>query len=229
MAKVKYTAVVADMRNKLSGTIFSKNRGGAYSKTLVIPTNPNTTAQAAYRAKFGLVSQTWKTLTDLQRLSWEQAVPRWGQTDIFGDVRIPSGFNLFQKLNSQLLRVGSAQITVAPLPVTMPQVTSITCSYVAGGASMNALPVFSSNYGSNYKVAIRVTKPVGLGVKFVKNLYADIMIGTAGQTAPFNIQAAYVAKFGLPGVGVKIGTQAVIINKNTGQISNAMSVITTTT
>ena len=42
MAKIKMTAIVADMRNKLNGSVFSRNRGGAYIRTKVTPINPQT-------------------------------------------------------------------------------------------------------------------------------------------------------------------------------------------
>ena len=42
MAKILTTAIVADIRNKLNGSVFSKNRYGAYVRTKVTPVNPQT-------------------------------------------------------------------------------------------------------------------------------------------------------------------------------------------
>lgn len=214
------------MRNKLGGTVFSKNRGGAYSKTLVIPANPSSSGQVTKRSNFKAVSQAWKGLTDAQRLSWENAVDNWKRTDIFANIRVPSGFSLYMRINIQLLRVGSAQRTTPPVPAKMPFVPSLSNSFTAAGTSLFVLPTAPVGYGAGFKMVIRVTKPVSAGVKFVKNLFADIMVSTAGGTSPFSITAAYALKYGVPAVGTKIASQVLVVNITSGQTSNALSAIT---
>ena len=54
MAKILMTAIVADIRNKLNGSVFSKNRYGAYVRTKVTPVNPQSTAQQNTRNNLSL-------------------------------------------------------------------------------------------------------------------------------------------------------------------------------
>ena len=66
MAKIKMTAIVADMRNKLNGSVFSRNRGGAYIRTKVTPINPQTAAQVQARSLLTSLSQGFRSLSQAQ-------------------------------------------------------------------------------------------------------------------------------------------------------------------
>ena len=63
MAKIKLSAIVSEMRGKLNGSVFSKNRGGAYIRTKVTPVNPQSLAQGLVRATLTNLSQAWRGLT----------------------------------------------------------------------------------------------------------------------------------------------------------------------
>jgi len=106
MAKVKFSALISDMRNKLNGSVFSKNRAGSYLRNKVTPSNPSTPSQALVRSILGTLASTWRTLTDPQRDAWNAAVESWLTTDIFGDTVTPSGFGLYVRLNGNIVNAG---------------------------------------------------------------------------------------------------------------------------
>ena len=99
MAKVKFSALISEMRNKLNGSVFARNRGGAYLRTKVTPTNPMTIAQVQARSLLTSFSQAWRGLTEDQRQAWLSVVDQWSRTDVFGDVVNPSGSTLYIRLN----------------------------------------------------------------------------------------------------------------------------------
>jgi len=99
MAKVKFTAFMADARGKLNGTVFSKNRGGSYVRTKVTPSNPQTSFQSAVRQRLSSLSASFRALSASQILAWNNAVGDFLSTNIFGDTVTPSGLQLFVKLN----------------------------------------------------------------------------------------------------------------------------------
>src|SRR3546814_19213217 len=101
MAKVKFGALMTDARGKLGGHVFSKNRAGSYLRTKVTPVNPQTIYQTSVRALFGAISSQWSGLSQAVRDSFNGAVADWATTDIFGDLKNPSGKALFQRLNNQ--------------------------------------------------------------------------------------------------------------------------------
>lgn len=92
--KIKFGALVTDGRGKLGGHVASKNRSGNYLRTKVTPSNPQTAAQQATRAVLGSLSTAWSGLTLAQRNSFNSAVGDWSGTNIFGDIKNPTGKNL---------------------------------------------------------------------------------------------------------------------------------------
>jgi hypothetical protein len=98
--KTKFGAIIVDGRNKIGGHVASKNRAGSYLRTKVTPTNPGTTYQVNVRNRLAGISTAWRALTEAQRKAWNVAVSNYARTDIFGDLKNPSGFNLHQQLNN---------------------------------------------------------------------------------------------------------------------------------
>jgi hypothetical protein len=122
--KVKFSGIgVVDGRGKLNGTVFSRNRSGAIARVKVTPINPNTASQANARSILTSLSQSWRTLNQSVILVWNNAVADFQSTDVFGDLRTPTGKNLFTKLNANLISVGVSPITTAPLPSDVSDVT----------------------------------------------------------------------------------------------------------
>lgn len=101
--KIKWGMMMTDGRGKLGGQVASKNRAGAYIRTKVTPVNPQTVAQQNIRQLFGSIASAWRSLTQAQINGWNEATEFWQRTDIFGDLKKPSGFALFQRLNTGLL------------------------------------------------------------------------------------------------------------------------------
>jgi hypothetical protein len=218
MAKIKTTAIVADIRGKLNGTVFSKGRGGAYMRTKVTPSNPQTEAQAEVRARLGSFAQGWRSLSEEVRSAWNGAVANFSSTDIFGDIRNPSGINLYTKLNSNLAEAGQAAITNPPLPSGAAAVTTISAT---GDVSDSEIEVVTGagNVPVGNTLIIRATAPLSPGKSFVKNLLRNVDMQAAGASETKNIWTAYVAKFGAPVAGQKIGIEAYHINNTTGEKS----------
>ena len=135
-AKLLFTAVVADMRNKLNGTVFSKNRYGAYARTKVTPVNPQSTAQQNQRNTLSTNSAAWRGLTEAQRQSWIDGAINFPATDIFGNSKILSGQALYVKFNNNLATIGEAASATCPSPVGIP---ALSFASVAADDSANTV------------------------------------------------------------------------------------------
>jgi len=216
MAKIKMTAIVADIRNKLNGTVFSKNRGGAYMRTKVTPSNPQTSFQSLVRSRLAAFAAGFRALTAAQISAWNSSTSNFTGTDVFGDVKVPSGINLYIKLNTNLDRIAVAAIASPPLPVAVASVD--TASAVVDFSSQSVTVTFTpSPVPADTSFVIRATKQVSPGRKFVKNLLTDIAVVAAAGTSPTVITTAYIAKYGAVVLGQRIGFQIVPINAVTGQ------------
>ena len=209
--KLKFGAIVTDGRGKIGGHVASKNRAGAYLRTKVTPSNPNTVAQAQARGILASLSQGWGQLTDSQRKGWNEAVKEYGSTDIFGDIKNPSGINLFVKLNSNLVSVGLPQVLDVPAKSEVPAVIVIDASYSIGADTVSIS--FNSALADGFIALVRATPKLSAGVSFVKSQFRVIGYGNVVDDN-LGLVGAYSAKFGTPSVGANIyvSVQFVLLN-----------------
>lgn len=221
MAKIKMSGIgVVDIRGKLNGSVFSKNRGGAYVRTKVTPNNPQSLAQMSVRGIFAALSSAWSALTEENRNSWNGFVAAYGRTDVFGDIRNPSGKNLFQRLNQNLTITGQANLTncVAPLEVPFLGLVAATCDI-----SGLTFDFTSSGDTTGSVLLISATPSLSQGTKFVKNQLRNISTAPGEAGAEPNFYDEYIAKFGIPAVGANIVLSVKVVNAN-GQASPAETV-----
>ena len=181
------------MRGKLNGHVFSKNRAGAYMRGKVTPVNPQTVHQSFIRSIFGLISQGWRGLTAIQRANWNGSVSDFAQTDIFGDIKNPSGKALYQKINMNLLVSEQTQVDTVPEQPTTPD-------YVFLGAEMNTttpaidLSILGDTTGA--KVIVSATPPMSAGVSFAKNKFRQLKVIDGAASISDDILPAYEERFG---------------------------------
>lgn len=215
--KTKFGAIIVAGSGKIGGHVASRNRAGSYLRTKVSPVNPQSAAQLTVRNRLAGRSQAWKGLTQAQRDAWNASVGAFAGTDIFGDLKNPSGFNLYQRLNNNLLTVGGAVITNPPLSAAVLQVllTSIAPAAGAGTISM----VLSGAVPAGTAVKVFATAPQSAGVSFVKSEYRLITTLAAATATPVALGAVYTTKFGAWLSGQKIFVKIVFVNTTTGQQS----------
>lgn len=213
--KAKFGAIVVDGRGKINGHVASKNKAGAYFRTKVTPVNPRTDAQSGVRATLSALSKAWGDLTSAQRLQWNSAVGSFAKTDIFGDIRNPSGFNLFVKLNATLLGMGDPQISVPPLPASTGSVGTFTIVAANGAQTLVAtLPDLDLTTGD---CLVEATPAMSPGKTFVNSDMRAIGY-VAAAASPLTLTTQYLAKFGAIGaVGQKVHVRISPINGTTGQ------------
>jgi hypothetical protein len=214
MAKVKFSALISEMRNKLNGSVFSRNRAGNYLRNKVTPVNPQTSFQTAVRALLTAASQAWRTLSVSQRLAWNSAVANFQGTDIFGDVKTPSGINLWNKLYINAGTIGAAPLSVPPSLVSSPEVPSESVSTSTTGAVTVSDPVLNS-VPNGMSLVLRMTPSVSAGKNFLKGKARIIAVLAQGTGLPYNASTPYANKFGVITAGEKIGWELSYIDNVT--------------
>lgn len=213
--KIKWGALVVDGRGKLGGHVAAQNKGGSYLRTKVTPSNPQSTFQTGVRNLFGSISAGWSALTASQRAAWNNAVDDWKRTNIFGDLKLPSGKALYQRLNQQAQVVGYPALTTPPAKEDIPA-SNVTA--VAIDTSANTITATGLYNGTAATVQYFSSGVVSAGTSFVKNLMR--VFGHSGGSAydPSTAYTDYVARFGAPAPGEKIFIGFKII-LDTGQAS----------
>lgn len=216
MAKILTTAIVADIRNKLNGSVFSKNRYGSYVRTKVTPVNPQTTSQQNARGILSSVSQGWRGLTEGQRQSWISASPNFPFTDIFGNAKILSGSALYAKLNTRLINAGASALDTAPTPVSIPTITGLSITADAS-TGIVTVDIDDTTVPADMALVIETTGNVPPGRYFVKNLFRKVVTKAAASTIPVTITTEFANIHGVPVEGQSIFVRAYYVSAITGQ------------
>jgi hypothetical protein len=220
--KVLFGAIVVDGRGKIGGHVMSKNRAGAFMRTKVTPINRKSSFQTGVRSRLAAISSAFKSLGASVITSWNAAVADFQHTNIFGHKIHPSGAQLYQKLNNNLLLVGASQITTPPLPVAVGNCGVISLTGAKGtptlSLTLSTVPVTGET------VAVYATAGLSAGKNFVKSEYRFIGTITHSDTSPKDLLSVYVAKFGaMPAAGKKIYVKVKNINNTTGQAGSPLT------
>lgn len=223
MAKVQFGIAVTDIRGAVGSVVYSKNKAGAYSRERNLTVQPSTPSQIAQQGLLTTISQAWQSLTEDQRFEWNNAVSAWQRTDVFGNVRYPSGFNLYMALNCNLVQVGLTVVSTPPLPSMTPSIfpsnlvmTSLIPSMVFD-FTPEPIPM-------GYVAVLMATTPLSPGTNFLKNQYRQIDLLDVATTSPYNATAAYLLKFTTVPANKRVGIALVLVNTATGQKSPPVSV-----
>ena len=189
----------------------SKNRSGNYLRTKVTPSNPQSFAQQATRAVLGTMSSAWSGLTDDQRATFNGAVSDWSGTNIFGDIKNPTGKNLFVGLNKNLIESGQVIVENAPEKQALPfmEVTAVN-----GLVGSDSLTVASNGDATGVQVNIYATAPQSAGTGFYKGKYRKIKTVEGSTLDGVDVINEYRAKFGAIAAGMNISFQFKTVGTN---------------
>lgn len=217
--KIKWGALVVDGRGKIGGHVSSKNRAGSYLRTKVVPVNPQTASQSLVRSFVSTLSRAWAGLAEAERGAWNAAVEAWKRTDVFGDLKSPSGFNLYMRLNLNLLGIGESALDTPPAPADTPNLESITLSGVAGTSL--SLAYVDGTVTAAQEVIVEATAGMSAGKTYAKNAFRKIASFAGGTVSPFVATSAYTTKFGsVPAAGNKVFFRVKTITIATGQATS---------
>lgn len=221
MGKIKYSALVQEMRNKLNGSVASKNRYGNYFRNKTTPVNPQSSFQQNQRARLSSVSQAWGGLTDAQRQSFATLAQNHPFRDIFGDTMTYDGKAMFSKVNLNLLTAGQAMILSALPFVEVPFVAVDSVASTVATGTVISLSVQTAPVG--FTVIVEATPPLPATINFVKNRYRSLGAQTV-VTGDIDLQSDYATRFGAPtsaDVGKRIHVRVFLVSNTTGQVSIA--------
>ena len=215
MAKVAFSALVSDLRNKVGGNVFTKVRSGPMVRIKVSPTQPRSAAQTAVRSNFSSLAKSWSTITQAQRNGWIALAASLPQKDVFGNTYFMTGLQLYEQCNRNLNSIGVATISVAPATLAVGAPGALTLVATAG------VPTFTVDAATEPAAGevplIFATKPISPGRIFVGGNRQIIDSAIAAATAgPWNIQALYAAKYGALVAGQNLNVGVRYIDNTTG-------------
>lgn len=107
--KITFGALITDGTGKLGGHAAQHGRAGAILRTIKQPSKSPTLGQSLRRQDTQVVAQSWRTLTESQRKSWNDNAP----------IGL-SGFDFYMQINLRLLSI-SLPLLSSFIPPTTPQ------------------------------------------------------------------------------------------------------------
>jgi hypothetical protein len=222
MATAKFGNIIVDMRGKINGNVYSKNKSGNYVRTRVKPSNPKSSAQMEVRESFTELSQAWRALSATERQSWLTGVENFKRINRVADAINLSGNSLFVSLNKNLADVGVAQIDVCPAPAEVAAISVSTA--VADNSSQSLVITLGAAVPANTAVKVFASATVSAGVNSIGSKLRQIAVADAAAGPGLTLTSDYLAKFGNIGAaGSKIFYKLVPVNKTTGQAGAEVS------
>jgi len=154
------------MSGKLAGNVFARNKGGAYARNWVKPTNPSTVAQQNQRNTLSLKSAAWRTLTDGERNSWKSWADDNPVLDRLGASIVLTGAQGYTKININRDNAGdgATQSTTPSAPTFAANVLDTTGSVASDIAASTMTIPLGAGAAENDIVFLFASKPVSAGV-----------------------------------------------------------------
>jgi hypothetical protein len=232
MGLIKFGGGVAGISGKVGGTVYARNKTGAYARNWVNPVFPNSTKQQAVNNTFASLISEWKALTAAQQQAWETAAPNYPYTNRLGESSQYTGQQLFNHLNMNLLTVGLSIIPIPAAPGTFSSIYAfaLTMSNTAGVLTTAEWEA-SDNGLATESLIIEMTPVISSGItKPAKGYFKQtLVVNTAASAILIDVATEYIALFGSPALGSRIYARAYMINETTGQRIALGQVVATVT
>lgn len=129
------SSILAQASGSLSGTTFSHNRFGQYTRNRSIPVNPNTSRQQTIRSILTFASAAWSALlTQAQRDQWDVYAAAVPVINKLGDTVYLTGFNWWVASAVARYQAGLTPVAAGPATLVLPD-TDPTLSFTASEAT----------------------------------------------------------------------------------------------
>jgi hypothetical protein len=207
-----------DARGSMGAVTASRNKGGAYFKTKVVPTNPPSPFSAAARASVGYLSEQWQTgVNATQRDAWAAAALSHPVADVFGLAIQLSGQQLFMRVNQRIYLYTGTYLDTPPADWTVANV--ISAVFTVDTSPVAVVFTLDPDDGFYY---VRMTPPLSVGIANFRKYLRTIVVEEAVAGALPTVSVAYVARFGLTTgsqIGKSVFAEVSIFNPVNGLIS----------
>lgn len=208
---------------RADGNVYLRN---GVIRGMAIPRLVQNGFTSAARSAFGQLSAAFRSLSQANQNLWINT-KGFFKSDRFGRPVEITGKALYNMLNGNLIDIGVAPISVPPLPAAVKGITSLTVTADVSSATMD-LDFDPSPTDADTVHKIFATAPQGSGINRPgQSLYRFIGTLDSTKATPQDIQAKYVAKYGVPAAGFKVFVKLVPVNSTTGQAGAAILASTT--
>lgn len=219
MALLVPGAVVSVLSGKLGGTVFARNRGGAYARSYAIPTRVTSTLAQSIKAAFTAASRGYANLTGAQIAAWDQYGAENPVSNRIGQLITLKGQSWYVGCNSRLIFIGDNPIAVPPV---LPSPVIALCGAPAVDVGDGSAIIEKDEHAAAASVVFMVyaARSVSAGKRYVDNLYTHVYTSDkAIGAADLSFGAELIAALGTLQTGVTYHFKVVIMDTRTGLVS----------
>jgi len=221
---MKFTPGIAvgAMSGSIGGSTASHNRYGTYFRTRAVPTNPNTSAQQNVRSRLATFSALWQTLTESQRLAWNNYAEENPIIDALGAAQVLTGQAAYVGINTRLSQATDTPLTVPPLTAPPSGLLTLSGTWDIGSGTFT-LVYTATPLGANDRLWVRAAVVNSPGIKYVKNRLRTVVISAKAQATGLDTQTDIEAVFGGLQVDQVVHVWASVFGSTTGLLSTPLS------
>ena len=146
MALIKFGGGVAGISGKIGGTVFARNKAGAYARNWAVPVNPGTVPQSIVRNNMAAAAANFQTFSLAGVTAWNSYAANMTRLNRQGDPYVPSGRQIYIECYLNALAAGLPVLST-PGPVAVsPAVTNFRLlSAVQLGNVLDQMTVIADN------------------------------------------------------------------------------------
>ena len=218
MALIKFGPMVSEASGKIGGSVYARNRGGAYVRDWTKPLKSTSPAALAAKSRLAAYSQAWQALTDAQRASWKAWAAANPVINRLGESRVLSGNQAYVQINGVLGAIGSATVSVPPTGTAPASLITLAADGDIGAGDFD-LTYTATPLAADDKLYIQACVVASAGISYVNNLLRLIGVSAGAQASPFDVQSLFEARFGTPNVGDTVHFAVSVVDSVTGLLS----------
>ena len=226
MGIIKFGGGVSAISGKVGGTVYARNRAGAYARNWAKPTNTPTAKQSANRLAFGNVSKDWAALTPVQQEGWNTLASTVSRFNRLGDAYTPTGRQILLESANNLRVIGQTPLVDAPFSFLQPTIDGtpvLLMTETAGDLTTARVNGLAAQSGINY--VLEATKPFAAMKNNFTTDYRQIKMAATSTFIGFT--ADYTTAYGLAiPAGLQIAVRLRYIDTQNG-MSSPRIVLTT--
>jgi hypothetical protein len=222
MAKFTPGPMVAAVSGSQGGTVFSRNRYGAYTRYRAIPTKSTTQAATNAKSRLTTASQAWNGLTAAQRLAWGNWAAQNPVVDALGQQQVLAGNAAYIKLNNILAYAGESAISDPPITDPPSALTSLSATYDIGAGTF-ALTFAATPLAADDMLVTWVAVVNSPGITYVSNLLRLVDFSAKAQATGLDVQTEIEAVFGALVVDQVVHYRCQVLDTATGLRSQPLA------
>jgi hypothetical protein len=211
MAKISPSSLINGASGAVGSIVFSRNRGGFYSRSRVTPANPSSTRQVNWRTAFKAASQRWSlTLTESQRQQWRTHAQNLTRVNRLGMPIPVNGFNAFVEADTYAEFLGTVHPDAPPTAQVFPVMLSLSIDAAVAAHHFN-VHWAADTMTSGIQMFLYASNHLPAGRNAPDGTWAYVNHHQGTQAQPQNDYTIYTTRFPTPVAGQKTFLRARVL------------------